>query len=149
MSDEVAKPLPTITDENREFWDGARAGVLRLQRCAQCGHVRNPVQALCPRCLSDEFTWTDLSGRGSVFSKVVYHRAFHPAYRGDVPYNVVIVQLEEGPRMFSNVVDHNDFEVGDPVEVVFDHVTDEVTVPRFRLVEPDSQPESQPNGESA
>jgi uncharacterized protein len=130
------KPLPTVTDENREFWAAARAGVLRLQRCDACGHFRNPVQALCPECLGDAFTWTDLSGRGTVFAKVVYHRAFHPAYRDDVPYNVVMVQLAEGPRMFSNVVgaDADDIHVGDHLEAVFDAVDDEITVPRFRLV---------------
>ena len=133
----MAKPLPTITDENREFWNGAIAGVLRLQRCTACGHVRNPIQALCPRCLSEQFAWTDLSGRGEVFAKVVYHRAFHPSYRSDVPYNLVMVQLAEGPRMFSNVVgaDNDDIHVGDALEVVFDQVSDGITVPRFRLAQ--------------
>lgn len=130
------KPLPTVTEQNREFWAGARAGVLRLQGCDGCGHLRNPVQALCPECLGDAFTWTDLSGRGTVFAKVVYHRAFHPAYRDDLPYNVVMVQLDEGPRMFSTVVgaDGDDIHVGDHLEAVFDAVADEITVPRFRLV---------------
>ena len=136
MSDEppVAKPRPTITEENAPFWAAARGGELRLQECCSCGHVRHPIQALCPRCLSEEFDWALLSGHGSVFAKVVYHRAFHPAYRDDVPYNVVIVQLDEGPRMFSNVigVDSSEIEVGDPVEVVFDRVDEELAVPRFR-----------------
>jgi uncharacterized OB-fold protein len=136
MSDQqpVEKPRPTVTEENAPFWDAARAGELRLQRCSSCGHVRHPIQALCPRCLSAEFDWALMSGRGSVFAKVVYHRAFHPAYRDDVPYNVVIVQLDEGPRMFSNVVgvDSADVHVGDRVEVDFDRVDEELTVPRFR-----------------
>ena len=132
----VARPRPTITEENQPFWDAARAGELRLQRCAACGHVRNPIQALCPMCLGEEFDWTLLSGRGEVFAKVVYHRAFHPAYRDDVPYNVVMVQLEEGPRLFSNVVeaDNDAIRVGDPLEVVFDRIDDDLTVPRFRLI---------------
>jgi uncharacterized OB-fold protein len=133
----VEKPRPTITEENRPFWDAARVGELRLQRCTDCGHVRNPIQALCPKCLGGGFDWALLSGRGEVFAKVVYHRAFHPAYRDDLPYNVVLVQLAEGPRMFSNVVDasNDDVRVGDPVEVVFDRIDDELTVPRFRPAE--------------
>jgi uncharacterized OB-fold protein len=130
----VAKPRPTITEENRPFWEAAQSGELRLQRCAACGHVRHPIQALCPVCLGEEFDWALMSGRGEVFSKVVYRRAFHPAYREEVPYNVVIVQLEEGPRMFSNVIDTDSdaIRVGDPVQVVFDRIDDELTVPRFR-----------------
>lgn len=131
------KPLPELTDENREFWAGTRDGVLRLQRCTACGHIRNPIQALCPMCICDGFEWAALSGRGEVFAKIVYHRAFHPSYKDDVPYNLVMIQLAEGPRMFSNVVgaDNDDIHVGDAVEVVFDRVTDDITVPRFRLTE--------------
>jgi uncharacterized OB-fold protein len=134
-SEQVAKPRPTITEENQPFWDAARAGELRLQRCGSCYHVRNPIQPLCPVCLSDDFEWSLMSGRGSVFAQVAYHRAFHPAYRDDVPYNVVIVQLDEGPRLFSNVVgvESSALEVGARVVVSFDAVDSELTVPRFRI----------------
>ncbi|HEX3650976.1 MAG TPA: OB-fold domain-containing protein [Pseudonocardiaceae bacterium] len=126
-----AKPLPTITDENRPFWDGCAKGELRMQECSSCGHVRYPIQSLCPRCLAAEFTWRTLSGRGEVFAQAVYHRAFHPAYTADVPYNLVLVQLAEGPRMYSNVVD-GDVHVGDRLTVVFDEVADGIHLPRFR-----------------
>ena len=131
----VEKPLPDIDDENREFWEGAARGELRMQRCQDCGHVRFPIQPLCPRCLSARLEWAALSGRGEVFAKVVYHRAFHPAYAADVPYNLVLVQLVEGPRMYSNVIaaDHADFGVGDAVQVAFDQVTESIHIPRFRL----------------
>jgi uncharacterized OB-fold protein len=125
-----AKPLPTITDENRPFWAGCAAGELRVQECG-CGHLRYPIQPLCPRCLSGEFSWRALSGRGEVFALAVYHRAFHPAYAGDVPYNVAIVALAEGPRMYSNVVGP-DVRVGLPVTVEFDQVAEDVWLPRFR-----------------
>jgi uncharacterized OB-fold protein len=129
-----AKPLPTITDENRPFWDGCAAGELRMQQCASCEHIRFPIQPLCPRCLGTEFTWRTLSGRGEVFASVVYHRSFHPAYAPDVPYNVVLVQLDEGPRMYSNVVGtpNEQIKVGDALAVVFDEVADGVHLPRFR-----------------
>ena len=134
---EYAKPLPTFTDRNRPFWEGARQGELRMQRCQDCGHIRFPISPVCTQCLSDKTEWARLSGRGEVFAKLVYHRAYNPAFKDDVPYNVVMVQLEEGPRMFSNVVGtpNDQIKVGDPLEAVFDPVTDEVTIPRFRIRE--------------
>ena len=130
------KPLPEITDANRGFWDGARDHRLCLQVCRSCGHIRYPVAAACPQCLSDDFAWEPMSGRGTVFSYVVFHQVYNAAFKDDVPYNVALVQLEEGPRMISNIVGvaNEDVSVGDAVEVTFDAVTDEVTLPRFRLV---------------
>lgn len=145
------KPLPQITDENRPFWAAAAVGELRMQRCLECGHVRFPIQPLCPRCISGKFEWTPLSGRGQVFAKVVYHRAFHPAYAAQVPYNLVLVQLAEGPRMYSNVIGDASAEicVGDQLEVVFDQVSDEVHIPRFRRVTDGSQAAGGPVGRAA
>lgn len=130
---EYSKPLPTLTDENRPFWDGCRAGVLQLQRCA-CGRLRYPISAFCPQCLGASFEWTPVSGRGTVFSYVVFHTAYHPGFKGDLPYNVALVQLAEGPRMYSNIVGaaHDAVRIGDEVEVTFDPVTPEITIPRFR-----------------
>lgn len=90
---------------------------------------------ICPACLSASFDWDRVSGRGTVFSFVVFHQVYHPAYKDDVPYNVAMIQLEEGPRMISNIVDvSGQVEAGTPVEAVFDHVTEEVSIPRFRIV---------------
>jgi uncharacterized protein len=128
-----AKPLPTIDAENEPFWTGTAEGVLRMQKCLACGHIRFPIQALCPVCISPGFEWQPLSGRGTIFSKIVYRRAFHPSYRDDVPYNLVIVQLDEGPRMFSNVHEGDTPSViGDRVEAVFDQASEDVFIPRFR-----------------
>ena len=128
------KPLPVISDSNREFWEGCKRGKLRLQKCGGCGHIRYPIAHACPRCLSYVFEWTDLSGRGEVFSYIVFYQLYNKAFEQDIPYNVALVQLEEGPRMYSNVVDvdNDDVKVGDKVEVVFDAVTPEITIPRFR-----------------
>lgn len=132
---EYAKPLPTLTDENRPFWQACKEGRLSMQQCGACAHIRFPISAVCPRCLSDAFDWRDLSGRGTVFSYVVFHQVYNKAFAGDVPYNVALVQLAEGPRMYSNVVgvpnDH--VKVGDALEVSFEPVTPEITIPRFRL----------------
>jgi uncharacterized OB-fold protein len=132
---EYNKPLPTITDENRGFWEGAKRGRICMQRCKDCGHVRYPISHVCPQCLSYRFEWAGLSGRGVVFSYVVFHQLYHPAFKDDIPYNVAMIQLEEGPRMYSNIVgvDNDAVKVGDKVQAVFDPVTPEVTIPRFRL----------------
>jgi len=131
---EYKKPLPTITDENRGFWDGCKQGRLQLQKCGACGHIRYPISHVCPDCLSYEFAWTPLSGRGEVFSYVVFHQLYNKAFAEDVPYNVALVQLEEGPRLYSNIVgvDNDAVKIGDKVEVVFDPVTPEVTIPKFK-----------------
>lgn len=130
------KPLPTITDLNRPFWEGCRDGKLVLQRCAECGNVRYPIREICPKCLSEAYRWEQMSGRGEVMSRLIFHQVYHQAFAEDVPYNVVLVRLEEGARMFSNVVgvENEQIRVGDRVQVVFDPVTDEVTIPRFRPV---------------
>lgn len=131
-----SKPLPTITDENRPFWEGARRGALCMQRCCDCKHVRFPISHVCPDCLSYAFEWVDLSGRGEVFAYIVYHQLYNKAFADVLPYNVALVQLEEGPRMYSNIVgcSNDEVKVGDKVMAVFDAVTPEVTLPRFRRV---------------
>jgi hypothetical protein len=132
---DYAKPLPTLTDENRPFWDSCRAGRLSLQKCGACSHIRYPISPFCPRCLSADFAWAPVSGRGTVFSYVVFHRAYHPGFKAEVPYNVALVQLEEGPRMYSNIVGtpNDQVRIGDAVEAVFEAATQEVTIPKFRL----------------
>jgi uncharacterized OB-fold protein len=131
------RPLPTIDDDNRPFWDGARAGELRMQKCCGCGHIRYPISELCPQCLSGEFEWQRLSGRGKVFSTIVFHQIYHAAFAGEAPYNVSLIQLDEGPRMFSNVVGvpPSEVKVGDVVEAVFEPLTEDVTLPRFRMMQ--------------
>ena len=133
-----AKPLPTLTEENLPFWRACREGRLSLQRCGQCDTIRYPISHVCPHCLSAEFSWADMSGRGEVFSFIVFHRAYHDGFKADVPYNVALIQLEEGPRMFSNIVGtpNDRVMIGDAVEAVFDPATPEVTIPRFRLRTP-------------
>lgn len=128
------KPLPTLSDENRPFWEACARGELRLQRCDACGRYRYPIAPVCPRCMAAGFAWQPVSGRGRVFSYVVFHQVYHRAFQDDIPYNVALVQLEEGPFMFSNVVGvpDEDLRCDMPVRVVFDRVTDAITLPRFQ-----------------
>jgi hypothetical protein len=128
------RPLPRVTPDNAPFWDAARRHELRLQRCEACGTIWWPPGPVCPECLGERHTWALVSGRGTVSSFVVFHKAWFPAFAGDTPYAVVQVELEEGPRLTANLVDvrPEDIRVGLPVIVVFDDVTGNVTIPRFR-----------------
>lgn len=127
---------PVLTDFNHGFWEGAAAGELRVQRCGPCGHLRYPPAPWCPQCLSEEWEWIALSGRGTILSRLIFHQAYNPAWKDRLPYNVVLVQLEEGPRMISNLLPlgSQDFTVGMAVVVDFDREGDFV-IPRFRLTE--------------
>ena len=130
-----AKPIrPNITAVNRPFWDGCRRGLLLIQRCASCSRLRYPAGPVCPNCLGTESDWHEVSGNGKVFSFVVFHRAYHPAWEGKTPYNVSLIELDEGPIMLSNVVDIDNAEmaVGLPVRIAFQPLDDEVTLPVFR-----------------
>lgn len=128
-----ARPQPRIDDLNRPFYEGLAAGELRLQRCTSCGLLRYPIASICPDCLGRDAVWEKLSGRATVYSTVVFHQVYDPAFADQVPYNVAIVELDEGPRLMSNVigVDPASVVVGDPVDVVFTEVGDGVFIPQF------------------
>jgi uncharacterized OB-fold protein len=129
-----AKPLPEITPAMRPFWDAARRHELVVQRCGGCGTHRFPARDVCSRCLSREADWVRVSGRGTVFTWAVMHQVYHPGFAGEVPYAVVVIELAEGARLVSNLVDCpvSEIRAGMPVEVVFDDVTPDVTLPKFR-----------------
>lgn len=131
---EYRKPLPRVTPDNRSFWEAARRHELRLQRCGECGQLWYPPGPVCPECLSERFEWARVSGRGTISSFAVFHKAYFPAFAEEIPYAVVQVELEEGPRLLSNLVDvpPGEIRVGMPVEVVFDDVAPELSLPRFR-----------------
>ena len=99
------KPLPAFDDANRPFWVAAREGRLVLQHCGGCGKPRYPINHVCPHCLCDAFEWKAISGRGTVHSSIVFHQIYNQAFAPDVPYNVSLIQLAEGPRMVTNIVD--------------------------------------------
>ncbi len=126
-----AKPVPTPTDEDREFWRHARQHELVLPRCRQCGNVWFPPYQNCPECLGRDIDWKAASGRGEVFAFTIFHRPYLRAFAADVPYNVALIRLDEGPLIYGNVVDGT-IRVGLPVEVVFDDLDDQVSLPRFR-----------------
>jgi len=133
----VERPLPEIGDQNRRFWESARNGRLELQRCKNCGQWRYPPARHCYGCLSEEAEWALVSGRGTVYSFVVFHPHFPPDLNAHVPHSVAVVELVEGPRRVWKIVDcrSEETDVGRPVEAVYEPVTDEVTLVKFRPVE--------------
>jgi uncharacterized OB-fold protein len=131
------KPIkPVISEINKPFWDGCRAHKLLAQQCKSCQEFRYPVADICPNCLSKEFEWRELSGGGEILSYIVIHRGYHPYWALRVPYNVVFVQLDEGLRMFSNVVGipNDRLAVGQRVKVAFEQRDQDLVVPVFEVV---------------
>src|SRR5436309_10047123 len=100
-----AKPLPQPDPVTRPFWDSVRAHAMQLQRCAACGRFVFFPRALCPYCFSDRLEWTPVSGRGVVHAFAIPYRHPVPAFQPDLPYVVAIVELAEGARMMTNLVD--------------------------------------------
>ncbi len=133
-ADPYNKPLPALHGLAGEFYGWCRRHELRIQRCAGCGTWRHVPRELCAGCGSWAWTWERASGRGRVFTWTVAERPMHPAFAGDVPYAIVVVELEEGVRIVSRVdgCAPADLAMGMAVEVAFDDVADEVTLPVFR-----------------
>jgi uncharacterized OB-fold protein len=128
------KPLPHIGPDTERFWAAARDGRLSLPVCDACHKAHWPPGPVCPFCFGDDLTWTNMSGRGTISTFTVVHRDWYPALMVNGPYNVIQVELEEGPRLTANLVDAppGGPDIGMAVEIVFDPVTPEITLPRFR-----------------
>lgn len=131
---EYRKPLPLIDDDSRPYWEGAKRHELMLKRCTRCGrHFHLEYQ--CWDCPEDStLEWVKASGQGTVYTFNVFHQAYHPGFKDDLPYNTAVIELAEGPLLISNIVGcpNEEIRIGMPVEAVFDDVTPEVTLPRFR-----------------
>jgi uncharacterized OB-fold protein len=128
------KPLPLVDDDTRAYWAGLGRGELLLQHCRDCGHVQFYQRALCGRCLGASVEHRPASGRGAIYSFSTVYRAPSAEFKDDVPYTVVLVELAEGPRMISTLVGAppETVRIGQPVEIVYDRITPEVTLPRWR-----------------
>ena len=128
----TSKAAPVPTPETQPYWDGCAAGELRLQRCTHCDTFYFPPRPFCPDCLSDEVVWKPLSGRATLHTYVINHRAA-PGF--EAPYAIAVVQLEEGPRLMSNIVGvpqtPEALELDMALQVAFEDRGD-VQVPVFR-----------------
>jgi hypothetical protein len=132
---EVRKPLPIVTLSDRPFWEGAKRHELMAYKCLNCDTFYYPA-IHCVTCDRPQMGWIKVSGKGTVHTFVVYHQVYHAGWKGDIPYNVAWIKLDEGPLLLSNIVGCGNEEIfiGMRVEVVFDEVTEDVTLHRFKAV---------------
>lgn len=125
--------VPKSTPETQDFWDGAKTGALRLQRCGACAEHYFPPRPFCPACGSRDVTSFTASGRGKLYSYIINHVG---APGRPPPFAVAIVELEEGPRLMSNILGcaqtPEALELDMPLEVTFEKLTDDITLPQFK-----------------
>ncbi len=135
LADRSKLPVPVPTPETEHFWTGTKAGELRLQRCNDCGTIYFPPRPFCPNCLSKSVEVFAASGNATLYSYVINERP-HPAFEG--PYSIAVVQLEEGPRMMTNLVNvaqtPEALVLDMPLQVVFEVINDDITLPYFEPV---------------
>lgn len=134
---------PAIGPEEAPFWEATKQGELRIQQCSACERLRHPPRPMCPWCNSLERRWAKLSGRGTIYSYVVPHPPLLPQFHDLAPYNVILVTLDEDPtiRLIGNLVkeagspinglEPASIEIGSPVRVVFEPMSDEIHMPRW------------------
>jgi uncharacterized protein len=141
VTETPAKPVPIPDEESRPFFEGARQGVLLLRRCRACaefmsptGGIGTPLRPRCVSCFSAELEWAPAGGKGTLYSFALMHQLYDPAFADELPYNVAVVQLDEGVRMTTNVVDcaNEDLWIGMPLEVTFERISEEIAIPKFR-----------------
>jgi len=134
-------PVPVPDEESRPFFAAACRGVLLLRRCHDCGTfmaptggIGTPLRPRCVRCFSAALAWAPAGGRGTLYSFALMHQVYDPAFADQVPYNIAVVELDEGVRMTTNVVGcaNAELRIGMPLEVTFEPVSAEVAIPRFR-----------------
>ncbi len=132
MADEK-RVIPTPTPETRHYWEGAKAGELRLQRCNACDHTYFPPRNHCPACGGRDVAVFKASGKGRLFSYVINHL---PSPGFEPPFAIAVVKLDEGPRLMSNILDCEQtpeaLELDMPLEVTFEKLTDNITLPQFK-----------------
>ena len=131
------KPLPEITELTAPFWQAAKEGRLVMQQCRSCSKYVWCPRPACTECGRDELDWRELSGRGTVYSFTIIRQIagrVARAFENDIPYVIAWVDLEEGPRYYTNIVECpvDDVEIGMEVEVVFDPANDDISLPKFR-----------------
>ena len=124
-----------IDSDSRPYWEGLKQGELRIQRCTACSRYVFYPRSLCPYCHSDQLSWEVASGRGEIYTYTVAHQGFG-AFAAEVPFIVALVELEEGVRLMSRIIDapREQVTVGAAVIVTFEPVAEDLTLPYFLLV---------------
>ena len=140
MSDwsQVTRPIPVPNDYTKPFWESARRGVLSLQRCQACGHFQHPPYATCVRCMAIELKFEPVSGHGAIYAYTIMYHTGDRRFASAVPYASIIVELDDAPGalMAGNLLEaeYTEAKVGRRVEVLFEKLNDDITLPQFRLV---------------
>ncbi len=134
---ELDRPLPTpITPEAKPYWDGLTQGKLMLPKCGDCGRTFFYPRIVCPHCSSRSITWIQASGKGKLHAFGIAHQSFTRAFKVPPPFVLAMIELEEGPRMVSNLInvqpDPTVVKCDMPVEIVYTKLTDDVTIPLFQ-----------------
>jgi uncharacterized protein len=134
MTSRPRADLPTIEEESQPFWDAAREGRFLIARCEDCGRAHHYPRPFCPYCWSERVTWEQASGRATLYTFSTVFVNDLPPFNERLPYVAAVVDLEEGPRVITNVVDcePSDLHIGQDLEVCYREVTDDLTVPVFR-----------------
>ncbi len=139
MSDwsQVTRPIPVPDEWTRPFWDAAKRGVLALQRCQTCGNFQHPPYATCLQCIGIDLTFEPVAGRGTIHAYTIMYHTGDKRFASAVPYASIAVRPDGAPDvlLFGNLlgVPYTEAKVGKRVEVVFEKLTDEITLPQFRL----------------
>ena len=130
------KPVPVPQGESDYYWEKAKAHELWLRNCGDCNQAYFYPRDICPHCFSRNTSWIQASGKGTLHTFAIVHRAPTPAFRDDAPFVVAMVDLEEGVRMPTNLVevepDPANITIGMAVEVIFEDITDEIALPKFK-----------------
>lgn len=133
MAETRQKPLPRPYQDTQAYWDAAKDKRLLLQRCRDCSKFQFYPRGVCSHCLGSALEWVESSGRGIVHTFTIAYRAPHPGFADDVPFVIAMIELEEGVRMMSNIVecDPKSVRIDMPVRVVFEAATPDITLPKF------------------
>ena len=135
MTQQYNKPIPVPQGESDEYWNKAKEGELWLRSCNDCGNAYFYPRDISPCCFSRNTTWVQASGNATLYTYAIVHRAPHPGFVQDVPFVPAIVELEEGPRMPTNIVidepTQENLQIGMSLKVVFEDITDTITLPKF------------------
>ena len=128
------KPLPTVSGETKPFWDACRRGQLLIQKCDRCDEFQFYPRGICANCWSEDIRWVTASGKGTVWTFTVTYQNRTPGFAEDVPYVLALVELDEGVRMFTNIIEcpPRDVSIGMPVEVTFVQANNQISVPYFK-----------------
>lgn len=135
MNSPAPRPLPVATLETAPYWQAAHQGRLAIQYCRPCARHQFYPRRFCTACLSDQIEWIDAAGTGKVYTYTICHVAAHPAFGAKLPYAIAMIELDEGVRLLAGIADQDlaALSVGARVEVCFERISDDMTLPMFRL----------------